>query len=289
MIEAAVLGAATALLWAIAVLTTKPAVRIAGPWTVMLWMGGFATVMSFAVAVVTGPPHGPAVGWTLAVVAGLATAGAQVCWLGALRRGRVTLVTPIVACDGAVAAVLAVVAGEPLSIVVAAALGGMVIGLVLVAQQRPDSKVVAIGGSTAAGPVGVAVLLALGAAGLYGFAYYTVGRISAIPAAWIVTVTRTIPFLVAAGMALLAGRWRLPRAALGWIVAAAAADFAGALCYVLGARHSIAVAAVVASQYAGIATLGGVFLLHERLRGRQWAGVGILVVGAAVVAAHSAR
>jgi drug/metabolite transporter (DMT)-like permease len=51
------------------------------------------------------------------------------------------------------------------------------------------------------------------------------------------------------------------------------------------ARGPVAVVAVIAAQFPVIAVTGGAYLFRERLRGRQWAGVALVLASVAVLSA----
>jgi multidrug transporter EmrE-like cation transporter len=51
------------------------------------------------------------------------------------------------------------------------------------------------------------------------------------------------------------------------------------ICFVLGARHGIAVSSVLASQFAAIAAVAAYVLFHERLARVQMVGVATVLVG----------
>ena len=83
----------------------------------------------------------------------------------------------------------------------------------------------------------------------------------------------------------LAGRLRISRRAVPLIVVVALGEVLGNVAYVLGARESIAVAAVLASQYAAVGAVAAFFLFRERLSGQQRAGVVAIALGVAVLTA----
>jgi multidrug transporter EmrE-like cation transporter len=58
--------------------------------------------------------------------------------------------------------------------------------------------------------------------------------------------------------------------------------------YVVAASHDVAVAAVVSSQFAALAAIGGFLLFGERLQRLQVIGVGVIVVGVTALAALQA-
>jgi drug/metabolite transporter (DMT)-like permease len=83
----------------------------------------------------------------------------------------------------------------------------------------------------------------------------------------------------------LAGRLRISRRAAPLIVVVALGEVLGNVAYVLGARESIAVAAVLASQYAAVGAVAAFFLFRERLSGQQRVGVVAIALGVAVLTA----
>jgi drug/metabolite transporter (DMT)-like permease len=81
---------------------------------------------------------------------------------------------------------------------------------------------------------------------------------------------------------LLTGRLHLQRPLLPFLAFAGIAEVAGVYAFAWGARESIAVTAVLSSQFAVIAAL----LAHtvgERISQRQWLGVGSVTVGVVVI------
>ena len=92
--------------------------------------------------------------------------------------------------------------------------------------------------------------------------------------------------LIAAPMILMR-RLRFERSVLPWLVAAGVLEVLGYIGFALGASHSIAVTAVLASQFAVVATVGAA-LLGERLDRRRWIGIGVVAAGVASVAAIAA-
>jgi drug/metabolite transporter (DMT)-like permease len=83
----------------------------------------------------------------------------------------------------------------------------------------------------------------------------------------------------------LAGRLRLSRPALPYVVAAGVVEVLGTFTFTFGARESTAVTAVVASQYAPLAAVLAFLLFRERLGRLQVVGVGLIVVGVTALSA----
>jgi drug/metabolite transporter (DMT)-like permease len=80
----------------------------------------------------------------------------------------------------------------------------------------------------------------------------------------------------------------MTREAAPLVFASGILEVAGLVAFTIGARHGIAVAAVLGSQFAAIATVAAFFLFRERLARVQLAGVAVIAVGVAVLTALQA-
>ncbi len=80
-------------------------------------------------------------------------------------------------------------------------------------------------------------------------------------------------------------RLQLTRAALPFVLVSGAAEVVGFVGYAIGARHGIAITAVLASQFAALSALGAGFLFRERLGRSGIAGVIVIAAGVAAVSA----
>jgi drug/metabolite transporter (DMT)-like permease len=98
-----------------------------------------------------------------------------------------------------------------------------------------------------------------------------------VPARLFGTLLFTVPLA-------LRGRLRLTRSALPLVATGGAAEVAGFLSYALGARHGLAVSAVLSAQFAALAALGGLLFFAERLSPRQLAGLVVIALSVAVLA-----
>jgi drug/metabolite transporter (DMT)-like permease len=107
-----------------------------------------------------------------------------------------------------------------------------------------------------------------------------------VPAGWLISSSRVVGVVLITLPLLIRGRGRLalPRAALPWLVATAVAEVVGYWTYLMGARVSISVTAVLASQFAAIAAVGAYVLFGERLSRVQRSGVGLICIGVAALA-----
>lgn len=274
------LGAAAA--WAAAMLTASRASRLVGAQATLAWVMLTGLVVVGPIALAQGRPSAldaGAAAWL--AVAGAGNVGGLLLSYTSLRIGKVGVVAPITSCEGAVAAVIAVAAGERLGVWTAAALGVVVAGVVLAARPPAEREESGHDDPRAA-------LLALAAAGAFGAWLYATGRASAdLPLAWAVLPPRVLGVAAVTLPLLAVGRLRLSRAALPFVVASGLAEVGGFFAYAVGARHGIAIAAVLASQFAALAALGAAVLFHERL-GRVGI-VGVVVTAAGVAAVSALR
>ncbi len=192
----------------------------------------------------------------------------------ALRIGKVGVVAPIGSTEGAIAAVLSVlVLGEQLNFTEAVALTVIVCGVVIVTLNgsRGDLHV-------------RAALFALVRRRSSASAWWhspapapMSGRTGRSPAPG---RRRRHHRAAAAGAATLPwpGRTR-------WMVTfSGGAEIVGLVSYVDGSRHSVAITAVLASQYAAVAAVTTYLVFGERLSRRQLGGAVLILAGVAVLA-----
>jgi drug/metabolite transporter (DMT)-like permease len=204
-----------------------------------------------------------------------------------MRRSDVSVATPIVACDGAVAASIAVLAGHRLPIAAYAGLAAMVGGLLVLSGQKSapqptDIRYDVESPFSTRATVAIAVLTAL----CYGALFFFSAQVDATPALWTATIVRGSVTLVALSLTAAPRASRSAGAGLRFAFAAGVLDISGFGLYVTGARHDLAVAAVAVSQYGAVAVFASMLYLRERLTRAQWTGTAALILGAAVVAAR---
>jgi drug/metabolite transporter (DMT)-like permease len=234
---------------------------------------GFLLVVPFVVAAGS-PPTGAAAGWL--VLAGVGNTLGLLFEYAGLRIGKVGIVASIASTEGAVAAVISAVAGEPMPAAAATALAVIAAGVVLATLERSD----------AAGDeqTGRAVLLAIGAAFSFGVGLYAAGHVSGdVATAWVVLPARVIGVVVLAIPLSITGRLRITRRSVPLVVAAGICEVVGFVSFAIGARDAIGVASVMGSQFAAFAAVGAFLLFGERLRKMQLAGVATIVVGVALL------
>jgi drug/metabolite transporter (DMT)-like permease len=276
-------GLAAAAAWAVTALTAAKASRQIGSPSTLAWVMLTGLLVVGPVALAQGKPaglDGAALGWL--ALAGAGNVGGLLLLYTGFRLGGVGVVAPVSSTEGAVAALIAVAAGEELGAGTALALAAIVAGVVLVASAHahvPDLEHV--------DPR--AALFGLAAAGAFGTSLYATGRASLdLPIAWAILPPRLLGVAFVFVPLLLARRLRLTRAAAPFVVGGGLAEVVGFTCYAFGARHGIAVAAVLASQFAALAALAAAVLYGERLGRNGVVGVAVIAVGVAVVSALQA-
>jgi drug/metabolite transporter (DMT)-like permease len=200
----------------------------------------------------------------------------------AVRTGKVGVVGALAASEGAIAAILAVIAGETLVHVEAVGVAVVGLGVVLASLGRdPDS-----GDPRAA----LRAVLFGGFAGLaFGASLYSTGRIGAdLAVGWAILPPRIVGlFLIVIPLAV-SGRFRIPRAALPFVALAGIGEVGGFLAVAWGARESIAITSALAAQFATIAALVAWLVLGERLGRVQWVGIAAVAAGVALLALGAA-
>jgi drug/metabolite transporter (DMT)-like permease len=272
-------GLGAALVWALSTLCSARSSRILRPASVVAWValtGLAANIVLIALdrpAVSLGAAD---VGWMLA--AGAGNAVGLLLGYTALRHGKVGLVAPIISTEGAVAAVVAVAAGERLGAAPAALLVVIAGGIVVAAVAREELPV-------PEERKRLSVELALLAALSFGLGLYATARLGAtLPVGWAALPPRLVGVLGVAVPLALSGRLELTRRAVPLVVTSGLAEVGGFALYVIGARHDIAVTAVLASQFAAVAGVAAFVLFRERLTRLQLGGVTCIVLGVAVLA-----
>src|SRR5689334_11546283 len=153
-----------------------------------------------------------------------------------MRRGKVSIVAPITSTEGAIAAVLAIAAGEALDVPSAALLAAIAVGVVLASLAE------ASGGHTLR-----ATLLAAAAAGSFGGSLFATAKVSgALPLVWAVIPPRLFGVAFVALPSLWLRRIAIRRVAIPFVVFSGLCEVAGFASFALGARHGIAVSSVLA-------------------------------------------
>ena len=272
-------GLGAALCWTVTGVFAQRAGRTIGELSTFAWAG----VVGLCIAVVpaigaiasSAPSGGTHVRLALSGVLNVVGLTAQ---FGALRRGSVSVVVPIASSEGAIAAVIAAVAGSHLRAAAWVALAALLVGVLITAGSQWSDG----GSRDRLVPVGLAVFAAL----VFGAGIFLLGKggqhaplaLAIVPPSLMGVVLVTLPMAST-------GRLASPRPSLFWLVGVGVAEILGFVCYVLGARHSVPIAAVLSAQYATISVLVGVTVLRERLSTAQMIGLALTIGGVAVLSA----
>lgn len=271
-------GLGAALAWALATLAAARASRVIGPWSTTALVVFIGLLVTLPLLLLE-PPSDSIVTedmvWLL--VAGLGYAGGMIFNYSALAGGKVPVTAPIVSTEGSIAAALAVLTGEPASPLMGAMFVLIAIGVFTVALQPGGGADVLAGGGARY------VVYAVMAAVIFGIGLYGAGRASdAVPASWVVAAGRIAGVLAFTLPLALTRRLRYDRGVVPYLVFAALAEVVGMYAFAWGAAESIAVTAVLSSQFAVLAALFA-HVLGERISSRQWAGVAAVTTGVVVI------
>ncbi len=276
-------GLTAAAMWAASALCISRSTRMLPPVAILGSVLLIGSVISAPFALAQGVPAGSGHEQVvLIVLTAIGNTTGLLLAYSSLRFGKVGVVAPITSAQGAAAAVIAVLAGEQIATGAGVALGVIVLGVVLSSMSRTTEF-----GSDRR--EGLAVALAIGAALFFGLGLFAMGRLSEdVPIAWIIFPSRTIAVVLVTIPLAIAGRLRMTREAAPLVVASGLLEVAGLVAFTLGARHGIAVAAVLGSQFAAIAAVAAFVLFRERLARVQIVGVVVIATGVAVLTALQA-
>ena len=209
-------GLGAAFAWATATLCSSRSTRMIGEGPVLAWVM-IVGLIALLPVLAAGPGPGDVSTTDLAwlVIGGVGNAGGLLLVYRGLRVGKVGVVAPIASTEGAIAALIAILAGESLSAAIGLALVVIVAGIVLSARPADDLEP----GSEAHADTRAAALCGLGAALAFGISLYGIGRLSGdLPAAWILLPARLAGVIAVALPLLAARRLTLTRPALPFVV-----------------------------------------------------------------------
>jgi drug/metabolite transporter (DMT)-like permease len=282
-----------------------------GSRVVLGWVMIVGLIVGLPIGVATGVPADiSSDAALLLVIAGLAYAGGLYTAYSALTIGKVSIVAPIVATEGAIAALIAVALGDELAASAAVMLGLIVVGVVLssIEPARPDVPVLDLdvaadaleGPATAESEMMRAVTtaapdntrkaaaLAVLAALIFGVGLVATGKAAVeVPPLWVAIAVRLVGLAVVVLPLVLQSRLVLTRAALPLVIISGIGEIIGSTLSAWGSATNIAITAVLGSQFAAIAAVLAFILFGERLSRTQVAGVALIVIGVTALAATS--
>jgi drug/metabolite transporter (DMT)-like permease len=269
------LGLTAAVSWGAPDPWLAQATRNIGPFPVVFAAVLIGLVLISPAALFVDPPDWSTRGVLLAVLVGALTAlGYQVAFT-AFKYGAVSIVAPIIACEGAVAAAISFATGEEIGGAIFAFLALAVVGVVLAAMGEGGGRSGALPAIVAACIWGVILVLTSPVSDELGvFWGFLIVRASAL--------VLMLPLAVAKGVTM---RWRGdPWRVLAWGIG----DSLAYLAFVAAAhRGPVSVASVLAAQFATVAVIVATAFFGERPRTRQLVGVGLVIAAVSAIAAIS--
>ncbi|HLY14743.1 MAG TPA: EamA family transporter [Candidatus Limnocylindrales bacterium] len=292
MIPPVLAGALTAVAYAVSTLASARASRLADPSAAVAGVMVVGTLVLLPIVLFVTPipataspgTVGPALVWS--TVAGAANVGGLLLAYAAYRIGAVGVVSTIGSTEGAIAALISVLAGQQLAPGAGFALGAVAIGVVLAATGGGHEleEGVAISRATSLRAAGLAGCAAL----LLGSGLFIAGHAStALPAAWVVLPGRVAGVALVTVPLFVFRRPSVSRRALRFIVVTGLAEVVGLVSFSIGARQDIAVTSVLGSMFPPIAAVAAFVLFRERLARRQILGIGVVVAGIGALGALS--
>jgi drug/metabolite transporter (DMT)-like permease len=282
-------GLGAAVLWASANLASSRSSRMIGATSTVAWMMLVGLLVTAPLAAASGPV--PEITPRLAVWLGASGLGSVIGLLlvyRGLRLGKIGVVLALASTEGAIAAVLSVIAGESLNLATALVLGLIAIGIATVAlaggaavqteEEAAALKPARFNSEEKAALYGAAAAIA------FGFSIYGTAQAGiSLPVFMAVLPARVAGVGLVFIPMLLARRLQFSRQAVPFIIVIALGEVFGNVSYVFGARNSIAIASVLASQFAAVAAVAAFFLFRERLSAGQRSGFVAIAVGLAIL------
>jgi drug/metabolite transporter (DMT)-like permease len=282
-------GLGAAVLWATANLASSRSSRMIGATSTVAWMMLVGLLVTTPLAAASGPV--PEITPRLAVWLGASGMGSVIGLLllyRGLRLGKIGVVLALASTEGAFAAVLSVIAGYSLNIATALVLGLIAIGIATVAlaggaavqteEEAAAVKPARFNSEEKAALYGAAAAIA------FGFSIYGTAQAGiSLPVFMAVLPARVAGVGFVFVPMLLARRLQFSWQAVPFIIVIALAEVFGNVSYVFGARDSIAIASVLASQFAAVAAIAAFFLFRERLTVGQRSGFVAIAVGLAIL------
>src|SRR3954451_8705466 len=261
-------------MWTMTTITSARASRLIGATPTLAWIMIFGLVLIGPVAVWNGVPSSldqrDAV---LLLIAGAGNIVGLMLTYKAYRFGKVGVIAPINSTEGAIAAVIAVASGDTLVAAQAVMLAVISVGVVLAAAEGAETEI-------ARTHHWRSVTYACCSALCFGASLYATGRVGqSLPISWVILPTRLLGVVAVALPLLLRRRLVLTRVALPLVLACGVGEGVGFTAFALGARDSLAISAVISSQFAGLAAVAAFVLFGERLRRIQVVGVVGIALG----------
>ncbi len=266
------LGLLAAFAWGAPDSVLARGVRNIGAFPMVFASTALGAALSVPLVVVAGRPNlsERALGLVL-LVAVLTVLGFQ-AGLMAFTKGAVSVVAPIVSCEGGVAAALSLAAGERVGSLILVGIPLALLGVVLVSSSGG-------GGRGGVLPAATAAILWGGVLALSAPLASELGVIWAFVLVRLTAVALMVPLAISRNVLAAARTQIWP--VVAWGVGDAVAYFS----FVVAAdRGPASMAGVLAAQFGTVGALGAVLFFGERLRRRQQLGLALVAVAVALMA-----
>jgi drug/metabolite transporter (DMT)-like permease len=199
----------------------------------------------------------------------------------AYRHGALSVVSPIIACEGAVIAVVNVALGNPLELTTGLMLVIATVGAAIVVHGTR-------GGEGPRGTPPIAIVASVASAVFFGIGLYSAAVAADDVGPFFPSlITRLLGLIVITAPVLLVARAGIgDKIGLRWSLAGGALDVGGMLFFVTSAQAGdVSVAGVLSAQSAAIATVLGLIVLRERMSRGQRLGFAMIIVAVTALAA----
>jgi len=271
------LGVAVAIIWGLPDVSLARATRSVGIIATLIGSIVIGLAVTLPVALFVDPPNLTLRGALLVVGMGVLSLAGYLVGFSAFRIGKVSVVAPIIACEGAVAAVISIALGEAVDQRILLLLPVAILGVVLAAMS---------GGDEGHGGVIRAAMASVVWGGILLMAAPVANEVGVV---WGFLLVRMVALVIVLPVGLKLGVTTNGR--LDWknVAAWGIGDSVASLLYVAAAeRGPVAVAGVLAAQFATVGVIAGMVLLKERLRVRQWIGIILVILAVTGIAAAGA-
>ncbi len=275
-------GLIAALMWGCSTILASRSSRQIGAESTLGWVGIGGAVVITPIALVYGiKPGTEPLDWVLVVIGAMGSVIGLRFTYKALSMGKVGVVVAITSTEGAIAAVVAVFFGVSLGLMAAIGIVLATAGVAAVSLGRHTDDTHEMVRDNRRASVNAAA-----AAGIFGASLFVSGDVgSRVGPPWVVMGARWLGILTMALPQLARGRFSAARPAVFFALLAGVGESSGFLGFLWGAEANVGIAAVVATQYATVATLISWILLGERLSRLQLAGIAAVIIGVVVLSA----
>ena len=273
-------GLIAAAAWGGSTIFAGRAARQIGPESTLGWVGIGGAVVITPIALVYGiKPGTDWVDWALVAIGAIGSVVGLRFAYKALSQGKVGVVVAITSTEGAIAAIIGFLLGAPFGLLPALGIALATAGVAAVGLGRHSADTAESVRDSRRAAVNASV-----AAAVFGSSLYVSGDVaSRVGPPWVVMGARWLGILTMALPQLARGKFSAARPAMFFGLLAGALESCGFLGFLWGAQTNIGIAAVVATQYATIATLISWLVLKERLSRIQVGGIAAVVVGVVVL------